>query len=389
MDSGFRKCVLYSLGLLMWVVPLYASAQQWGESVNVRGPVKEDLYLAGGQVEVAGGVEGDVSAAGGRVTIDDSVIGDVAAFGGTVHVNANVSDDIRLTGGEVTVSGQSGDDLLAAGGTVTVTPGSRIRGRAWLAGGRVEMAGRVGQELRAAGGEIVIAGEVQGDVELIGENIEIRPGTMIRGQLRYRSPNPARIDPEAKILGPVVAAAFEMPRPRAGHTGGRIFVTLSVIVTAALLYLLFPGFSLATARAVRVSPWANLGIGFAILAGGPLVVILLFASLLGLWLGLIALALYLVLLLLGYLTGALFLADRGLALAQPGREHGRWWVIAALAAVLILLCLLRLVPVLGGLVSFVLMLFGLGALGRALWGRYSTPAAKPRGRATVKRRRRT
>jgi len=386
MNTGMSRFLTRSIGMLACLLPLLAHAQQWGETVNVRGPVKEDLYLAGGQVDVAGGVEGDVSAAGGRITIDDNVAGDVAAFGGTVHVNASVTDDMRLTGGEVTVSGQAGDDLLAAGGTVTVAPGSRIRGRAWLAGGRVEMAGRVGKELRAAGGEIVISGEVQGDVELIGESIEIRPEAVIRGQLRYRSPNTARIDPAARITGPVIASAIEMPRAGAGHTGGRVFITLSMIVTAAVFVLLFPGFSVSTARRVRVTPWPNLGIGFAILAIGPLVVILLLASVLGLWLGLIALALYLVLLLLGYLTGVLFLADTALQKWRPTGNHERWWVIGALAIVLVLLALLRLIPVLGGLLSFVLMLFGLGALGRTLWSQYAAPPAKPRKRAAVRRR---
>jgi cytoskeletal protein CcmA (bactofilin family) len=390
METGMLRLFVRSFGLLLLALPLLSHAQQWGETVKLRGPLKEDLYLAGGQVDVSGGVDGDVSAAGGRVTIEDRVSGDVAAFGGTIHLRAGVKDDARLTGAEITVSGQIGDDLLAAGGDVTVAPEARIGGRAWLAGGRVEVAGRIGKELKAAGGELVIAGEVLGDVDLIGETIVIRPGAVIHGQLRYRSPNEAQIDPGARILGAVVAAPIEARPPRAGHTGGRVFMVLSLLACAAVCYLLFPGISRAAARQVSESPWTNLGLGFAVLAAGPLAVLLLLMSLVGLWLGLIALALYLTLLLLGYLTGVLFLAEAGLRRARYTQEHGRWWMIGALAAALILLSLLRLVPVAGALASFVLMLFGLGALTRALWRRYTAkPVAARIGTALKRRLRRT
>ncbi len=147
---------------------------------------------------------------------------------------------------------------------------------------------------------------------------------------------------------------------------------LSLLVTAGALYLLFPDFSRNTARAVREAPWQVLGLGLAVLACGPLVVILLLVSIFGLWLGLITLVLYLVLLLLGYLTGVLFVADAGLQRLRRPQPAGKGWVIGALAIVLITLLLLRLLPVIGGLAAFALLLFGLGALTRALWRRYTT-----------------
>ncbi|HJX17409.1 MAG TPA: hypothetical protein VJ437_04350 [Acidiferrobacterales bacterium] len=361
------------LGCVLAANPLLVAGQQIGESVIQRGHVQKDVYLIGGSVRVLGQVDGDVSAAGGRVSIEDTVNGDVAAIGGSVDLRARVKDDARITGGDVTVRGTIGDDLLAAGGTVVVAPEARIGGRAWLAGGTLEIAGRVGKGLKAAGGEIVITGEILGDVDLIGENIEIRPGAIIHGQFHYRSPNEARIDPGARLLGAVVQLPLETPPgAKAGHAGVRAFMLLSLLVTASVLYLLFPNFSRLTARAVREAPWRVLGIGFAVLASGPLVVILLLVSIVGLWLGLITLVLYFLLLLLGYLTGVLFVADAGLQRLRRPESPGKGWVIGALAVTLVVLALLRLLPVIGALAAFALLLFGLGALTRALWWRYIT-----------------
>jgi cytoskeletal protein CcmA (bactofilin family) len=378
------------LGGLFAACTTLASAQTFGESVTQRGPVLEDLYIAGSNVTVAAEAEGDVSAAGGHVTIENSVNNDVMAIGGTVTLRARVKDDARLAGGEVSVSGEVGDELLALGGTVNVAPEARIGGRAWLAGGTLEIAGRVAKGLKAAGGTIIIAGEILGDADVVGEHIEIRPGAIIHGHLHYRSPNDAKIAPEARVLGAVIKTPFEArePGPRARHAGGFIFSLLGLFVTATVLLLLFPRFAPRAARGVHEAPWVALGLGLAVLAGGPLVVLLLLVSLIGIWLGLMVLVLYLILLLLGYLSGVLFLADTGVRRIRHEEQPGRGWTIAAIAATLVVLGLLRLIPVLGGLVSFAVLLFGLGALTRALWERYNIADAGAKLSTPKKGRRR-
>jgi cytoskeletal protein CcmA (bactofilin family) len=372
MPNFLRFFYLVLLATVLLTSAPVAGAQTFGETVTQRGRVQEDLYLAGSTVTVAADVEGDVSAAGGRVTIENTVNNDVMAAGGTVELRAKVKDDARLAGGEVTVAGDIGDELLAAGGTIVVTPDARIGGRAWLAGSRVEFDGRVAKSLKAAGGTIVIGGEVMGDADLIGEHIEIAPSAIIHGHLNYRSPNEAKIDSGARILGAVTMIPMEKPHgaERAAHAGGFVFMLVALFVTSAVLILIFPDFSATAARGVRKAPWVALGLGLAVLAGGPLVVLVLMLTLVGVWLGLIVLAVYLVMLLLGYLTAVLFLADAGLARVRQGETPSPGWRLVALAVTLLVLGLLRLVPVLGCLIGFLVLVFGLGALTRAIWRRY-------------------
>lgn len=369
---------------------LPSSAQQFGESVIQRGTVTEDLYLAGGRVSVAANVAGDVTAAGARVTIEDSVDGDILIFGGSVDIRARIRDDARIGGGEINIRGNVGDDLLVAGGSVSIAPETVIGGRAWLAGGTLEINGRIGKGLKAAGGEIIIAGEILGDAELLGETIELRPGTRIHGQLNYRSPNPLKVSPDAEVRGSLTRLPFEMQRHEDRHGGARVFILLSLFTAAVVLWLLFPRFALATAQGVREAPWRSLGLGLAVLAGGPLLIVLLLASVVGLWLGLLTLILYMALLLLGYLTGILFVADAGLQQLRKQKPPTRGWTIAAIAVTLVVLTLLRLVPVIGGLTVFALLLFGLGALSHTLWrGYHDSKGNSKKGRRTRNRKART
>lgn len=361
------------LSALVLLTAVAARAQDAGETVIKQGTIGEDLYLAGETVEVRAQVEGDVIAAGGTVRVSDSVRGDVMAAGGEVEIHATVSDDVRVAGGEVEIDGTVGDHLVAAGGTLRLARDARVGGRAWLAGGTVRVDGRIGGTLKAAGDHLIIAGEVGGDAELAGDRIEIAPGAVIHGQLRYLSRNEAQIDSSARIGGAITRTEFEPGTPPRGPgaAGTRFGLMVMLAAAAIAMMLLFPGFSLAAAHRLRAAPWKSLGLGLALFAATPLVIVLLFITVVGVFVALPLMALFPVLLLAGFLTAAISASDYGLA--RLGRAEGASKGVRALAivATLLALWLLCFVPGLGPLVMFALLLFGVGALGLTLWQRYT------------------
>jgi hypothetical protein len=363
-----NRCLLFVL-LCAPLSPL--PAQEAGEAVRIEGALAEDIYAAGGTVDVLATVEGDVVVAGGRVTVGERVSGDVMAAGGAVSVHARVGDDVRLAGGDVRISGSVGDDAIAAGGNVALTPEGSVNGRAWFSGGCVDVAGTVGRELKAAGGRIVLSGRVNGDVELTGGSIRILDSAIIDGDLVYRSPREADIARGAQIRGSVNYEPVERPIATLVATivGVGIVVLLSPIVTGIALFLLFPHFIANAVMTIRAEPWKSLGLGLAVFAAAPVVVSVLFVTVIG-WLPAIVIgALYLILLLAGFLTGAFFVGD----LAWRPRGHGevsragRLW---SFVVALIVIMLLGLVPLLGALLVFALMLLGVGVLLLGLYRAY-------------------
>ncbi|HEX7045011.1 MAG TPA: hypothetical protein VF203_10380 [Burkholderiales bacterium] len=354
-----------------------AHAQEAGESVVKQGHFTRDLYLAGGTVEVLASVEGDVIAAGGQVTVDNTVTGDVMAAGGTVSVRARVADDVRIAGGNVTLAGSVGDHAVIAGGHVLLAPGSSVGGRAWLAGNSINVGGKIGGNLRAAGARITIAGDVGGDVVLYAESVEIASGATIRGNLTYHSRDPARIASDATIAGKVtrqrLGPSEEMREgARAAAGAARVALYVSLTLTAIVLYLLFPKVSAGAVAALNDSPLKALGLGLALLAATPLVIVLLFASLVGVWLALTVVALYLLFLLLGFLTGVVSVGDWGLRLVGQDDRASTGLRVLSIVAAFVVLWMVRWVPVLGSLAMFALLVFGLGALTLHLWRRYVT-----------------
>ncbi len=331
-------------------------AQDVGDTVVKQGTIKEDLYVAGGTVSVVANVEGDVIAAGGQVTIDNQVSGGVIAAGGNVTVRARVGDDVR-----------------AAGAYVLLAPTATVHGRAWFVGHTVSVAGKIGKGLKAAGNRVVVAGEVAGDVEIYAETIEIQPGAVIGGNLSYHSRNDAQIASGAKIVGKVLREPLPVDGTEAAGIAGRIargVFYIGLILAGVVLYLLFPVATVGAARTIADSPWKSLGLGFAFLAAAPLVIALLFATVFGVWLALVALALYFLTLFFGFLTGVIYLGEAGLELSGRRAETVMGLRVLAIVIAFLVVWVARFVPVLGGVVVFALMLFGLGALVLHLSRRY-------------------
>jgi cytoskeletal protein CcmA (bactofilin family) len=353
---------MLALGLMLALGPSTLSAQEAGPTILKRGVIAEDVYASGGRVDILAEVDGDVVAAGGRVSVGRLVKGDVIAAGGDVSIAGKVLDDVRAAGGLVTIDAHIAGDAVAAGGSVSLRPESQVDGKAWLVGGDIEVHGTVGKRLRAAGGRIRIAGDVHGDVDLVARRIEILPGARITGSLTYRSPQEAKIDPAAHIGGtltrlPAPARLATVSRGVAWIAG--VVFLASLMVSGIVLLLLFPNFSTAAARTVATDPWKSLGMGIAVLVATPVAAGLLMSTLLGMPLGLTILSLYFVSLLWGFLTAATFVGDLGIRLFRGGPSKG--WRVLSLIAALVVLAIIGAIPIVGAVILFLALLFGLGA----------------------------
>src|SRR5215470_3008844 len=197
-------------GRILLVLVLLAASTASAEDPEVadtivkRGRIASDLYAFGGGVDVDAEVNGDLIAGGGRVTVSHTVRGDLLVGAGSVMVGGLVERNVRAAGGAVTFAGRVGRNIDVAGGTITIEPEATIGGGAQLVGGELHVAGPIGRRLRAAGAVVVLAGEITGNVEVVAQEIEVRPTARLRGKLTYWSPEDARIAPEAIISGRVI-----------------------------------------------------------------------------------------------------------------------------------------------------------------------------------------
>ncbi|MGB8339922.1 MAG: polymer-forming cytoskeletal protein [Burkholderiales bacterium] len=364
---------------------LWAGTQHALAEAETRAVISEsgNTYQAGCPVRSPGPVEGDLFAAGCSVNVEHPVKGDAALAGGHISVNSAIGDDLRAAGGQVTVNGKIGGEAMLAGGKINVGNNADVQGKLWAAGGNITLAGKYAKGIKAYGRNITVAGEVNGDTRLTAESIEILPGAKINGALTYTSREELKFDP-AQVTGAVTRSAApkdgrgwqegeQMRERNWGNRHGtsfRPFLLLGLIAAAAVFILLFPNATRGAQQEVGASPWKSLGLGAALLFTLPPIAILLMISIIGIPLAFALLALYPVLLLVGYLTTALYIGDRTATALKKDTTNAIWIRIGFAALALLALWLIRLIPVAGSLAVFVTLLIGVGAWSLHLYHRY-------------------
>lgn len=362
-----------SLIILMLVAAFSLLAQDTGQTIIKREPIDRDFYAAGQVVHLLGPVNGDVTIAGRRLTVDGAVTGDVMSAGESVTINGNVLDDVRVAGRQVQVNGTVGDHIVAAGETVTLGPSASVGSWAWLAGRQIEILGKVGKELKVAGQEVIIAGEVGGPVMITAERVKILDDAIIHGPLRVKSPNSPEIAKGAKILGDVKY----LPTPEVEHASlakvvllAGLMFTLGLILTGIVYYLLFPRFSVASARNIGKAPLPSLGLGFLVLLLTPLLIIILFSVGVGFLLGILLAAIYLLMVVSGGLTSVIYVSDVALRRLFKKHEAGKGVTVLVLLGAFVLFALVQLIPLLGSIVVLLLSVMGIGAMQYQFWQQY-------------------
>jgi hypothetical protein len=337
-----------------------------------------DYFGAGGIVNLTDPVAGDAFIAGGQVTIASEVNGDLVVAGGEVSVGGGVGDDLYAAGGDVKLDAMVNGNARIAGGDVSVGPATVIAGATSLTGARIDFEGNSHGYLQASGASVHLSGQVLGDAEVRSEDLVIGPETQIGGRLIYHGPK-APVLPE----GAVISGGVEFHEAKAGrymhephapvrettHRVGSVLWFVGVFVVATLFLVLFPGFATRAADAIGRDPLRVLGLGLAILVCVPFVTVILLITIIGIPLALLVIPLYLLLLFLGWVTAALFVGQRGLAAVRPGQPATLGLRLLALFLALVALWLVKQVPFVGGLIGFLALIAGIGALVWQAWSR--------------------
>ena len=307
----------------------------------------------GGTVVVAAGetVSEDLQAVGGTVVVRGTVDGDLQAFAGTVVLaeSGTVTGDVQGAAGSITIAGTVGEDLEIAGGSLDITETATVGGDVETGAGSFTLDGRVDGTVQVGAGSILLgsSASVGGDFVYDGD-LEQAEGATVDGEVRE---DPSLGGAEFGGL-PTVA--------------GWLFTAYSLALTfvfGAILLLLLPGVAATAALDSRERPARTAGAGLLALVGGPALFGVLLITIVGIPLAFLWLFVYALLLIVGFVFGEYAVGAWLLSLAD---YENRW--LALLVGVLAVFAVGR-VPFLGGLVEFVVLLLGLGALAVLAWSR--------------------
>jgi cytoskeletal protein CcmA (bactofilin family) len=279
-----------------------------------------------------------ISLSGGVLVAEGDVVhGPVVSIDGPVRVEGTVDDDVLVGNGRLVVNGHVTGDLLVVHGDVIIT-------------------GRVGGSVLALDGRIT----VREDALVRGDVVSRRQPDVARGTVRG---DVKKLDVGSIFTAFLIAFLAYL----------WIAVTISVGLLGLLFVWLFPRAADTTASAGRRF-WPTLGWGALVGILGPILGVVVLATIVGLPFGLGVFSALTVLAPLGYVTSSLILGRLMVKGSSMGRRIGAFFAgFGILRAV-------ALLPGIGFVVWLLVCIYGLGALARAAWraGRYPLePLAAP------------
>lgn len=386
-----RAAVCLFMGAVLAAAPAAAIELRSGERVEARGTANDMSLLAGRQVVVELASPDDIFAAGRDLTVRRTRADHVFLAGAEVVVSGLDAKDAVVAAARARLDGgQTRDDLTLAAGRVVLGREFKVGGSALINGGEVEIEGAVVGELRAAGGDVRIDGPIGGDVELSGDDVVIGPNARIGGDLVYSAAR-ADISPSAVIEG----TQRRVPRsdsPRAERVAG---VMAAAAVAFALVFVLgmvllvlaavaaFPSLMDRSAERIARRPWPTAGVGLALMVLGPLAILLLLVSIIGIPLGLLVGALYLAAAPMALAAVTYYLGQRARTALAHGHPPERtfWTRVGWTLTTVVLLFAVGAIPFVGQLVWFVASIFGLGAV--VIEVRHALSGSREPGAASV------
>ncbi len=359
------------------------------ETVTINQKQEADLYMAGETLRIMAPVNGDVIGAGAKVILADSIYEDVMVAGGDLEINGWIGDDVRITGGNIYINGQIQGDLVMAGGNLHVGPSAEINGTAVVSGGKIKFEGTALDKTLLTCGSIKFLGTIKGPANLKSEDIKFNgtasePIKLAAESIKigdnatfYRDVNYWQKGGQMD-LSPYLkeGANAQFDTNLSSDRSEDVLKFLGLGLAGMVIYWflsLLGGFVLVLFFTLVFRPnFAQLGmfignhLGSSILAGliylvvTPVLVIVLFATIIGIPLGLLGLALY------AFSIGfAKAITAIILAYWLKQRNNYQWTTSITILISLVIFLILKIlsfIPFLGWLVNFVVILGGLGSI---------------------------
>lgn len=361
MKKTLFTCLALSLLFLVTVdVARAENVVRSGNEVSISEDqiINGDFYSAGGKVSISGEIKEDALIVGGQVTVNGPVGSDVFIFGGRVDVHSTIGDDLRVVAGEVTIAEPIMGDVFISARTVSILSTASVSGDIILLAENVSIEGSVGGDIIGTVSNLKIDAVVEGDIDVKVGQISLGDRAEVLGSVRYVSTQLITQALNSSVEGDLVRSDPVIPVKDA--TLRTVLTPLLILLFSVLIWYLISRSTLnkISKRALVVSPRPAL-LGLVTLFFAPLGIAILLISVIGTFVGVVALFTYALLVLLSFIGMS---AVIGLMLMRVFNQPNAHLSLLSLVVGVIGVSLLSLLPVLGQLIILLFIIITLGAM---------------------------
>lgn len=345
------------LFLIVALLPTFALAAELntGDVISIEQKQKNPI-IASSSASIKSGVDGDLTV----LAKDIDVVGDVQSssylFGENVTVSGITNNRLVIGSAKAIIKSEVKGDLIVLSGDLVLENNSRVYGDVFAYGGNVSIKGQVDGDVRTGGTKVQIEdATIGGDVTIQSEQIQLSDNSQISGKLTYLSKNEMSIKSDL-VKGGIFYKKIETSDYSSAYNVIGSIVML--IVLALVLVWLTKGRldnALSNLNKNFGSTWL---IGLLVAVFAPLGMMILIITYAGIYVFAAVLLLYLLAWLVAYAYSAIILGHYTVKLLTRNKEVKTDWAVVVFGS--ILLVVIGLIPVVGALVKFILIIAGFG-----------------------------
>lgn len=364
----------------------------------------DDVFIAGENLKFDSKVRGDLFAACNEIVQSETIDGNFNGVCQSIQSLGPIGGSFRFFGRYISCNAPIGRNILAFAQEITIGPNCEIGQDAHLFAAKVNFQGRANGDIEVSANQATLFGSVAGCFCFEGGSLVIGPDAVIEGDLIYETPDKADISTSAQITGEVKWTRTEREeREESGwitfgkisswlisHRGYFLFLTiisLGLFIVSAIpfpaglsmvilwimlaisgnvLILLSKRMTLCTEQSLSAKLFPSLGIGFVILFLAPIVAIVLLLTIIGAPLGAVLILLFGAGCFAGGIYASLFIGRKICELLRIG--GGKPGYLCFTIGMIILVAL-SFIPMIGYLLSLLVIMMGLGGLTLALFSK--------------------
>lgn len=342
------KYFIIALFLVLLVVPVSASNEDFDfktdDNINLSKEILGSSFTAGNNIDLNSDIEG---------------IG--FSFGDNININSQL-EYLITAGNNINVRGTVTKDVIIAGNVINLYEDSNIGRDVIIGANEVNIYGKIGRNVKIYASTINFKNtKIAGKVELNATNINIDKNTIINGTLKHNTD--AKVDNQSDHIGKITTYENENHKITfADQILNKAISYTSMLMIFLVLALLAPKVfeklnnQLNSFEATTPFKWFVLGFFSLILA--PFIVLLLFSSVIGVYLGILLLVLFIIAICLvnifiSYIIGRLVL--------QKLLKKDDNILISGFIG-MIILYIISLIPYINTIVAFISLFVGLGII---------------------------
>lgn len=302
---------------------------------------------------------------GNNVDVDSKVDG-ISFIAGNIIEVKGTSEYSFIAGNDIEIYSTSLKDVFVAGASISFKEEAFIGRDAFFAASSIMLSGTVNGDFRSYSDSIELKNTtINGDVVINSSSIIIGENVNIAGEFKYND--------DAVIEGEDLLNAFAITTYSSSDEtiakeellttiSSKLINFLNLVILGVLICLLFGKYVTKMYKKYENLPFGTyakqFGHGFLVLFVTPLLGVMLVTTTIGMSVGLVLLALYIMAIYISRILLAIIFGNMFIKKVLHKKVNNYLGLLIGL----VVITLVTMIPYLGGLVTFVLLLLGLGVV---------------------------